>query len=86
MPVDFFVGVLMAIYSQAFKIHKCDQSTPNFIEENGGAFPMADGSPVPSTIPSVGGLKEVVELTKSPGGTISGRDSFSPPPSLSLSL
>ena len=43
MPVDFFVGALMTIYSQAFKIHKCDQYAPNFMEENCGAFPMADG-------------------------------------------
>ena len=40
MPIDFFVGATVTIYSQPFKIHKCDQYTLNFMEENCGHFAL----------------------------------------------
>ena len=69
MPPDFFVGATVCIYSQAFKIHKCDQYTLNFMEGNGANFPLADGDRVAATVKDADGVQAACEA-KSPGGSI----------------
>lgn len=69
MPPDFFVGATVCIYSQAFKIHKCDQYTLNFMEANGANFPLADGDRVAATVKDADGVQAACEA-KSPGGSI----------------
>eukprot|EP01050_Picozoa_sp_SAG11_P024075 SAG11_NODE_5027_length_1686_cov_3.250788_1_plen_287_part_00 len=69
MPTDFFVGAQVTIYSQPFKIHKCDQYTLNYMEENAGVFTLADGAAVKATLAASPELKAAVEAA-SPGGTI----------------
>jgi hypothetical protein len=51
-PHDFFVGAMVTIYSQPFKIHKCDQYTLNFMEANVADFPLADVERVVAAIKS----------------------------------
>ena len=64
-PPDFFVGASVTIYSQAFKIHKCDQYTLNFMEANG--FPLADAADVITRLPE--GVKAACEAA-APDGAI----------------
>lgn len=49
-PHDFYVGATVTIYSQPFKIHKCDQYTLNFMEQN--EFPLANADSVVAAIKS----------------------------------
>jgi len=69
LPPDFFVGAVVTIYSQPFKIHKCDQYTLNFMEENCGFFQLADGAAVKSALMGAEGVKAAVEAA-APSGTI----------------
>merc|ERR1719387_1099794 len=59
-PHDFYVGATVTIYSQPFKIHKCDQYTLNFMEENCSVFALADGAAVKAAV-QASGVQAAVE-------------------------